>query len=89
MHEIDTHMIDIQITENTTIIYSNDLKITWNQLTISLYALGSASRSAQHSKTLPMTPSQHKTHLHWPRPRLSEQLILIFTIIVLWVKRSK
>ena len=26
-----------------------------------------------------MMPSQHKTHLHWPRPRLSEQLTQIFT----------
>ena len=57
MHEIGTHMIDIQISENTTIIYSNDLKITWNQVTISLCALGSASRLAQQSKTLPMMPS--------------------------------
>ena len=63
MHEIGTHVIDIQIAENTTTIYSNDLKITWNQLT-SLYALGSASRLAQPSKTLPMMPSQHTTHLH-------------------------
>ena len=47
MHEIDTHVIDIQISENTTIIYSNDLKIAWNQVTISLCALGSASRLIQ------------------------------------------
>ena len=81
MHEIGTHVIDIQISENTTIslIYSNDLKITWNQVTISLCALGSASRLAQQSKTLPTMPSQHKTHLHWPRPRLSEQLTQMFT----------
>ena len=25
-----------------------------------------------------MMPSQHKTHLHWPRPRLSEQLTRIY-----------
>ena len=43
MHEIGTHVIDIQISENT-IIYSKDLKITWNQVTISLCALGSTSR---------------------------------------------
>ena len=36
--------------------------------------LGSASRLAQQSETLPIMPSQHKTRLHWPRPRLSEQL---------------
>ena len=72
-------MIDIQIPENTTMIYSNDLKITWNQVVISLCALGPASRLAQQSETLPMMPSQHKTHLHWPRPRLSEQLTQIFT----------
>ena len=24
-----------------------------------------------------MMPSQHKTHLHWPRPRLSERLTQI------------
>ena len=71
MHEIGTHVIDIQI---STIIYSNDIKITWNQVTISLCALGSTSRLAQQSETLPMMSSQHKTHLHWPRPRLSEQL---------------
>ena len=63
MHEIGTHVIDIQISENTTIIYSNELKITWNQVTISLCALSSASRLAQQSETLPMMPSQHKTHL--------------------------
>ena len=40
MHEIGTDVIDIQISKNTTIIYSNDLKITWNQVTISLRALG-------------------------------------------------
>ena len=57
MHEIGTHVIDIQISENTTIIYSNDLKITWNQVTISLCALGSASRLAQQSKTFPTIPS--------------------------------
>ena len=72
-------MIDIQISENTTIIYSNDLKITWNQVTISLCTLGPASRLAQQSETLPMMPSQHKTYLHWPRPRLCEQLTQIFT----------
>ena len=55
------------------------LKITWNQVTISLCALCSASRLAHQSKTLPMMPSQHNTHLHWPRPRLSEQLAEIFT----------
>ena len=54
MHEIGTHVIDIQI---STIIYSNDLKITWNQVTISLCSLGSASRLAQQSKTLPTIPS--------------------------------
>ena len=54
MHEIGTHVIDIQISENTTIIYSNDIKITWNQVTISLCALGSASRLTQQSETLPM-----------------------------------
>ena len=59
---------------DTTIIYSNDLKIAWNQVTTSSCALGSASRLAQQSKTLPTMPSQHKTHLRWPRPRLSEQL---------------
>ena len=78
MHEIGNHVIDIQISKNTTIIYSNDLKITWNQVTISLCALRSASRLAHQSKALPM-PSQHNTHLYWPRPRLSEQLIEIFT----------
>ena len=65
--------------ENTTIIYSNDLQITWNQVAISLCALSSASRLAQQSETLPIMPSQHKTHLHWPRPRLSEQLTQTFT----------
>ena len=79
MHGVGTHVIDIQISENTTIIYSNDLKITCNQVTISLCALRLASQLAQQSKTLPMMPSQHKTHLHWPRPRLSEQLAEIFT----------
>ena len=69
-------MIDIQISENTTIIYSNDLKITWNQVTISLCALGSVSRLVHQSKTLPTIPSQHKTHLHWG---LSEQLKQKFT----------
>ena len=59
MHEIGTHVIDIQILENTTIIYSNQLKIT-------LCALGSASRLTLQSKTLPMVPLQHTTHLHWP-----------------------
>ena len=39
MHEIGTHVIDIQISENTTIIYSNDIKITWNQVAISLCKL--------------------------------------------------
>ena len=58
MHEIGTHVIDIRISENTAIIYSNDLKITWNQVTISLCALRSASRLAQQSKTLPVMPSQ-------------------------------
>ena len=43
MHEIGTHVIEIQISENTTMIYSNDLKITWNKVTISLCALGSVS----------------------------------------------
>ena len=57
MHEIGTHVIDIQISENATIIYSNDLKITWNQVTISLCALGSASRLAQQSKTFLTIPS--------------------------------
>ena len=57
MHEIGTHVIDIQISENTTITYSNDLKITWNQVTISLCALGSAFRLVQQSKTLPTIPS--------------------------------
>ena len=47
MHEIGTHVIDIQISENTTIIYSNCIKITWNQETISLCALGSTFRLAQ------------------------------------------
>ena len=47
-------MIEIQIAENTTIIYSNDLKITWNQVAISLCALSSASRLAQQSETLPI-----------------------------------
>ena len=47
MHEIGTHVIDIQISENTTIIYSNDIKITWDQVAISLCALGSTSRLAQ------------------------------------------
>ena len=79
MHEIGTNVIEIQISENTIIIYSNDIKITWNQVTISLCALGSTSRLAQQSETLPMMPSQHKTHPHWPRPRLSEQLTQIFT----------
>ena len=80
MHEICTHVIDIQISENTTMIYSNDIKITWNKVTIYLRALGSASRLAQQSETLPtMMPSLHKTHPHWPRPRLSEQLKQIFT----------
>ena len=79
MHEIGTHVIYIQISKNTTIIYSNDLKITLNQVTTSLYALRSASRLAQQSKTLPMMPSQHKAHLLWPRPGLSEQLAEIFT----------
>ena len=45
---------------------------------VSLYALGFASRLAQRSKTLPMMPSQYKTHLHWPRPCLSEQLMHFF-----------
>ena len=71
-------MIDIQIAENTAIIYSNDLKITWSW-NLSLCALGSASRLAQQSKTLAMMPSQHKTHLHWPKLRLSEQLTQIST----------
>ena len=79
MHEIGTHVIDIKISENATIIYSSDFKITWNQVTISLCALRSASRLAQQSETLPMMPSQIKTHLHWPRPCLSEQLTQIFT----------
>ena len=57
MHEIGTHVIDIQISENTTIIYSNDLKITSNQVTISLCTLDSASRLAQQFKTFPMIPS--------------------------------
>ena len=74
MHEIGTHAIDIQISENTTMIYSNDCKITCNQVTISLCALGSASRLSQQSETLPMMLSPPKAHLHWPRPRLSEQL---------------
>ena len=78
MHEISTHVIEIQIAENTTIIYSN-LKITWNQVAISLCALGSASRLAQQSDTLPIMPSQHKIYLHWLRPRPSEQLTQIFT----------
>ena len=47
MHEIGTHVIDIQISDNTAIIYSNYIKITWNQVTISLCALGSTSRLAQ------------------------------------------
>ena len=34
--------------------YSNDLKITWNQVTISLCALPSASRLAHQPKTLPI-----------------------------------
>ena len=63
MHEIGTHVIDIQISENTTIIY---IKITWNRVTISLWALGSTSRLAQYSETLPVMPSQHKTNLHCP-----------------------
>ena len=79
MHEIGTHVIDIQISKNTTIIYSNDLKITWNQVTIILRALRSASRLAHQSKALPMVPSQHNTHLYWPRSRLSKQLAEIFT----------
>ena len=79
LHEISTYVIEIQIAENTTIIYSNDLKITWNQVAISLCALGSASRLAQQSETLPIMPSQHKIYLHWPRPRPSEQLTQIFT----------
>ena len=54
MHEIGTHVIDIQISENTTIIYSNDLKITWNQVAISLCALGLVSRLAQQFQTLPI-----------------------------------
>ena len=57
MHEIGTHVIDIQISEYTIIIFSNDLKITWNQVTISLCALGSASRLAQQSKTFPTIQS--------------------------------
>ena len=61
MHEIGTHVIDIRISENATTIYSNDLKITWNQVTISLCALRSASRLAQQSKTLPVMPSQPNT----------------------------
>ena len=44
MHEIDTHMIEIQIMENTTILYSNNLKITQNQMTINLYTLPSSLR---------------------------------------------
>ena len=76
MHEISTHVINIQISENTIITYSNDIKITWNQVTISLCALGSTSRLAQQSETLPMMPSQHKTHPHWPRPRQSERSTL-------------
>ena len=71
-------MIEIQIAENTTIIYSKDFKITWNQVAISLCALGLASRLAQQSETLSIMPSQHKTHLHWPRPRPSEQLTNIY-----------
>ena len=47
MHGIGTRVIDIQISENTAIIYSNYIKITWNQVTISLCALGSTSRLAQ------------------------------------------
>ena len=54
MHETGTHVIDIQISENTIIIYSNDIKITWNQVTISLCALGSTSRLAQQFETLPI-----------------------------------
>ena len=80
MHEIGTHVINIQISENTTIIYSNDIRITWNQVTISLCELGSTFRLAQQSETLPMMPSQHKTHLHWPRPCLREQLTQIFSM---------
>ena len=49
---------------------------TGNQVSL---ALRSASRLAQQSKTLPMMPSQYKTQLHWPRPRLNEQLAEIFT----------
>ena len=64
MHEIGTHVINIQILENTTIIYSNDLKIIWNQVTIRLCALGSASRLAQQSKTPPMWLSCHHSIKH-------------------------
>ena len=76
MHEIGIHVIDIQISENTTIIYSNDIKITWNQVTISLCALGSTSRLAQQSETLPMMPFHTCTV---PRLHLSEHLTQIFT----------
>ena len=56
MHEIGTHVIDIQSSENTTIIYSNDIKVTWNQVTISLCTLGSTSVNV-HSTNF------FKTHL--------------------------
>ena len=51
MHEIGTHVIDVKISESTTIIYSNDIKITWNQVKISMCALGSTSRLAQQFET--------------------------------------
>ena len=50
MHAIGTHVINIQISKNTTIIYPNDLKITWNQVC----TLRSASRLAHQSKTFPI-----------------------------------
>ena len=54
-----------------------------SQVAISLCALGSASRLAQLSETLPIMPSQHKTHLHWSRPRPSEQLTNIYEMSAL------
>ena len=72
MHEIGTHVIEIQIAENIHNLFQN-------QKTIRFYALGSASRLAQQSKTLLMMPSHYKIHLHWPRTRLSEELTQIFT----------
>ena len=75
MHEINTHMIEIQVTK-----YNN----TPFHLTIAsnyFYALGSTSQLGQQSMAHPVMLSLYKDSLHWPRPCPSEQLTknIIFT----------